>query len=65
MKLSAKEPLSSGGPQRRGTAAHPQQAVAQAGFLAAAALPHTTGLLFINKTMPALARKAALELMLN
>lgn len=37
----------------------------QAGLLAAAALPHTTGLLNKNKTTPALARKAALQLTLD
>lgn len=65
MKLPAKEPFNSGGPQRRGMSAHSQAVGRQAGLQAAAALPHTTGLLNKNKTTPALARKAALQLTLD
>lgn len=45
--------------------AHSQAVGRQAGLQAAAALPHTTGLLNKNKTTPALARKAALQLTLD
>jgi len=65
MKLPAEEPFNSGGPQRRGMSAHSQAVGRQAGLQAAAALPHTTGLLNKNKTTPALARKAALQLTLD